>query len=268
MKKISIDGITRKYLHPVDGDIFIETTYVDYHNKHIVCFSSMAGCPIGCSFCASGYRPAIRILTKKEIIDQCENVIDSESIEFDKPILFSCMGEGEPLLNYKNVITALKVLTGRYPNSKIAISTTGVRPKLIERLAEEQFSVPLKLQVSIHSPCQPIRDKLIPTSKPLWKVMESVHKFKKSGGDIELNYVLFDKLNDSDEDAIQMAQEADKILIKLNKYNPIPECEYRPSTRLKAFKDALVSGGGVYEVYNTDGTDIEAACGQLTYKLK
>ncbi len=268
MKITSIDGITRKYLYPVRDDLFVETTYVDYHNKHIVCFSSMIGCPINCAFCSSGYRETIGILSATEIIDQCEYVINQERIGSDKAILFSCMGEGEPFLNYQNVVEALKELTNQYPTSKVSISTTGIKPHLIERLAREEFQVPVKLQVSIHCVDDNVRSEMIPVASSLERIRKALDVFKLTDKTLELNYVLFNLVNDGIDDAKRLAEFADGVMIKLNRYNVIPECGYQASRQAKRFIDMLEQCNAPYEIYETDGYDIGASCGQLTYKRK
>lgn len=265
MKQISSDSKTRKYAVPVRKGL-VETTYVDYPNKHIICFSSMMGCPIGCKFCSSGYRKLVTPLTDVEMVEECTYVINQEQIKNDKVILFSCMGEGEPLLNYKNVVSALRILTWRYPNSKIAISTSGIKPQVIERLAAEEFSVPVKLQVSIHHTIDRLRREMIPVTAGLHDIKAALDIFRTTDKGLELNYVLFESLNDGRQDAERLASFADGICIKLNRFNTIPESRYKPSGNLKAFTDTLDACGATYEVYETNGTDIGAACGQLTYK--
>ena len=265
--QISIDSKTRKYALPVRGGALVETTYVDYKNKHIICFSSMVGCPIKCTFCASGYGNSTpRPLSIDEMLLQCIHVISQENID-DKPILFSCMGEGEPLLNYTNVVEALKILGGRYPNSKLAMSTSGIKPRLIEALGSETFPVPFKLQVSIHSTNDETRKQLIPITQPLTNIEKSLKMYKHIGNKVELNYVLIDRLNDSDEDARRLAKIAGDIPVKLNQLNPISHRDFNFTTRFEEFVKVLDQEGTIWEFYQTDGTDINAACGQLTHTI-
>ena len=270
MRQESVDGRTTKYLFPV-SDFYVETTYVNYPNKHIICFSSMVGCPIGCRFCVSGYGTPGRSLslTSQEMIQQCEHIIHEKQLDRAyKPILFSCMGEGEPLLNYDNVVIAFNHLGIKYPDSKLALSTSGIRPSAIARLARERFPVPFKLQVSIHSVEEDVRKQLIVVTQPLSKIKQAIEEFAFSNHGLELNYVLFQGVNDSEEDGARLAEFAGNILIKLNTYNTISQSNLQRSTNVEQFATVLDRFGATYEFYETNGTDIDAACGQLTYRLR
>ena len=261
----SSDNKTSKFLVHIDKTTYVETTYVDYHNKHIVCFSSMAGCPVGCTFCISGQGQTYRKLTADEMVTQCQTALKDKVI--NKPILFSCMGEGEPLLNYTNVINALKTLGDMYTDSKLALSTTGIKPYLIKQLSLENFPVPFKLQISIHATTDSIRQELMPLAPSLDTIEEALLVYLQSGNDIELNYVLLDGINDSDMDAVRLASFAKNIKIKLNMLNPIPNGVFQFTNRFDQFCRKLYAMGANYEFYATDGTDINAACGQLSYKF-
>ena len=265
MTLISKDNKTSKFLVQLDENTCVETTYVNYKNKHIVCFSSMAGCPIGCTFCVSGRNKTHRLLTTGEMLLQCEQALKGRDLK-GKPILFSCMGEGEPMLNYDNVVRALKELGTRYPNSKLAMSTSGAKPYLIKALAREEFPVPFKLQISIHSTYQHIRDRLMPNAGLLAEIVKFVPRYLESPHDIEFNYVLLDGVNDGTNDAHRLAALANGIMIKLNKLNPIPESLFQYTNQYDEFCEVLTQRGADYEFYATDGTDIDAACGQLSYK--
>ena len=107
----SKDNVSRKYVQSTIDNYRLETLYVDYKNKHIICFSTQIGCSLGCKFCYNGLKHNFkRNLTKEEICNQIENVIIKEKLKNNKPILFSAMGIGEPLLNYDNLISALHYL--------------------------------------------------------------------------------------------------------------------------------------------------------------
>lgn len=267
MKLISADNKTCKFLVRLDDTTCVETTYVNYANKHIVCFSSMAGCPIGCTFCASGRNKTHRILTTDEMLMQCEEALDGVELN-GKPILFSCMGEGEPLLNYNNVVETLRILGTKYPSSKLAMSTSGARPYLIGALAIAEFPVPFKLQISIHSTYDHVRERLMPHAGPLVDITYYLKRFQNSLNELELNYVLLDGVNDTAIEAYRLAALAEGIKIKLNMLNPIPEGPYQYTKRYDSFCEVLTAQEANYEFYATDGTDINAACGQLSYKQR
>lgn len=261
----STDNKTKKFLVQIDDNFCAETTYVDYPNKHIVCFSSMIGCPIGCTFCVSGQSQSHHILTVDNMLAQCYRALPDDTD--DKPILFSCMGEGEPFLNFRNVVTTLKQLGTMYPNSKLALSTSGAKPYCIPYLAVEKFPVPFKLQISIHSMYDHIRKELMPNAAPLDTISRFLPLYLESDKDIEFNYVLLDGINDQACDAVKLADFAGDIKIKLNMLNPAPNNHFDFSTRFDRFCEVLDNKGANYEFYATNGTDINAACGQLTYKM-
>ena len=262
----STDKQTKKFLVDV-GDTCVETTYVDYANKHIVCFSSMAGCPVGCQFCVSGQNDTYRSLTTEEMLLQCHEALADVDIT-SKLILFSCMGEGEPFLNYANVIATFKVLANMYPNSKLAMSTSGVKPYLLKDLAQEEFPVPFKLQISIHSTYEHIRQKLMPHAGRAAGIKQYVPFYLESGKELEYNYVLLDGINDHVTDATRLADFANGVTIKLNMLNAVPGSQFKFSTNFDRFCDVLDEKGANYEFYKTNGTDINAACGQLSHKAK
>jgi len=129
----SNDGTTQKILQKTTDKYITETVYVN-DSKHFICYSSQIGCSIGCAFCYSGInKNFIRNLTKLEIVEQCSNVIKSLGILSDrrKPIKFGCMGVGEPLLNYENVIDSTFILNEAYPHSIFSLATVGLKAELI-----------------------------------------------------------------------------------------------------------------------------------------
>lgn len=275
IKSINSNDGAVKYLQKLKSNAAIETTYVDYPNKHIICFSSQIGCVIGCIFCITGLRSKKdrykRSLTKEELVTQCKNIIQMHDLNHsEKPILFSCMGEGEPLLNYKNVVAALSELGKNYQNSRLALSTSGIKPNLIKLLAHENFPQPFKLQVSIHSPNDEMRNILMPISSPLPEIVEAIRYYREVAiRPIDLNYVLFDNINDTEACATELA----KLLgagwhVKFNAFNSVPGSRLLSSTieTLSKFMAILEANGISTEFYKTNGSDIMAACGQLTYQ--
>ena len=260
----SADNKTKKFLVELSDSISVETAYVDYSNKHIVCFSSMAGCPVGCKFCVSGKNQTYRILTHEEMLLQClEALTDVDTSS--KPVLFSCMGEGEPFLNYMNVVRALKTLGHEFPNSKLAMSTSGVKAHLLEALAKEKFPVPFKLQISIHSTYDHIRSTLMPNAGKQEDIKKYLPAYLESGKELEFNYVLLNGINDHVSDAVRLAEFANGTTIKLNMLNTIPDSPFEYSTNVDRFREVLDNKGANYEFYATNGTDINAACGQLSF---
>ncbi len=263
----SKDKVSRKYVQTTVDNYRIETLYVNYKNKYIICFSTQVGCNLGCKFCYNGIRHNFkRNLTVEEICDQIENVIREENPNNDKPILFSAMGIGEPLLNYDNLVKAFYVLDKRYPNNKFALATTGVNLKNILSLAKDLKNInKFKLTISLHSANETKRHYLMPVSSKLSSLVKTVKKYKKeSGREVEWNYVLFNNINDSIEDAEKLFELLGKDeYIKINKFNKVEISKLSESKNKEMFISKLKSLGMPVEYYETNGVDIDGACGQM-----
>ncbi len=263
----SNDTISRKYVQTTADDYRIETLYVDYKNKYIICFSTQVGCNLRCKFCYNGIRHNFkRNLTSKEICNQIENVMNEEKPNKDKPILFSAMGIGEPLLNYDNLIKAFHILNKKYPNNKFALATTGVNLKNILNLAKDLKDInKFKLTISLHSADEEKRKYLMPISNDLISLVKTVKKYKAiSGREVEWNYVLFNNINDSIEDAKKLFEILGKDeYIKINKFNNVKISELSESKNKDIFISTLENLGMQVEYYETNGVDIDGACGQM-----
>lgn len=263
----SKDNVSRKYVQTTYDNFRIETLYVDYKNKYIICFSTQVGCNLGCKFCYNGIRHNFkRNLTTEEICDQIENIIMKERPNKDKPILFSAMGIGEPLLNYDNLIKSFHILDKKYPNNKFALATTGVDLKNILKLAEDLKDIDkFKLTISLHSADQEKRNYLMPISNDLVSLVKTVKKYKEmSGREVEWNYVLFNNVNDSIEDAKKIFELLGKDeYIKINKFNKVKISELSESENIDIFISTLENLGMQVEYYETNGVDIDGACGQM-----
>jgi 23S rRNA (adenine2503-C2)-methyltransferase len=261
----SLDGITTKYVLDA-GDALVECTHVDRTEKHILCFSTAVGCSVGCGFCAAtSFR---RRLTAVEMVDQVLSVAEKAiPTHSTKPVLFSAMGEGEPLLSMPAghaLIDAFERLLATRSESRVALSTTAIKPSVVRWLATAA-PPQLKLQISLHAPTDVQRRVIIPHAAPLAEVVSAGRAFADARpGRLEWNYVLIEGLNDSEEDALQLT----KLLrsgdaVKLNRLNPVPSLPWSPSKRSVAFARTLRNFGLEPEHYCTDGVDIAAACGQL-----
>ena len=263
----SKDTISRKYVQTTADDYRIETLYVDYKNKYIICFSTQVGCNLRCKFCYNGIRHNFkRNLTSKEICNQIENVMNEEKPNKDKPILFSAMGIGEHLLNYDNLIKAFHILNKKYPNNKFALATTGVNLKNILNLAKDLKDInKFKLTISLHSADEEKRKYLMPISNDLISLVKTVKKYKAiSGREVEWNYVLFNNINDSIEDAKKLFEILGKDeYIKINKFNNVKISVLSESKNKDIFISTLENLGMQVEYYETNGVDIDGACGQM-----
>lgn len=266
----SKDGISKKYVQITNDNFRIETSYVDYKNKYIICFSTQIGCNLGCKFCYNGIKHNFkRNLTYKEICQQIENVIQREHPSTDKPILFSAMGIGEPLLNYDNLIKSFLYLNKKYQNSKFALATTGVDLDNILKLSKDLKGINnFKLTISLHSADENKRQKLIPIGKSLTSLVKTVNKYQQvSKRNVEWNYVLIKDVNDSCDDAKKLFELLGKdAYIKLNKFNKVEISELTKSEKTDSFILELKKYRMKVEYYETNGEDIDAACGQMISK--
>lgn len=264
---VSKDEVSRKYVQITIDGFRIETSYVNYRNKHIICFSTQIGCNLGCKFCYNGIKHNFkRNLTTNEICEQIENVIQKEKLDNVKPILFSAMGIGEPLLNYDNLIKAFYYFNKQYPNSKFALATTGINLKNILKLSEDLKDIKkFKLTISLHSANENKRNNLIPINKSLTSLVKAVNEYQQiSGGEVEWNYVLLNDINDSINDAKELFELLGKdVYIKVNKFNKVENCRLMESKNVDSFILELRKFGMNVEYYETNGSDINAACGQM-----
>lgn len=260
---LSEDSITTKYLLSA-GSSTIECTHVNRPEKHIICFSTAVGCPVGCFFCAAtSYR---RGLNSNEMSVMCQLVYADAVRDSCKPVLFSAMGEGEPLLTDLSVMTLLDtfcLLARENPLARFAVSTSGIRPKAIRYLADLR-QLDIKLQISLHGPSDAVRRLLLQRVAPISEVISAARYYELSGGRVEWNYVLVDGVNDDDEHAFELlAVLPPPAYVKLNRLNPVPRYRHNPSPRGEQIAAILRRGGLSVEFYCTDGRDIAAACGQL-----
>jgi len=278
--QVSADG-TRKFLLEFADGAQVETVGIPSRDTNAkgqprrltVCFSTQVGCPMRCSFCATGREGFTRNLTPGEMVWQvltCQN-------EFDMRVSnIVAMGQGEPFLNYDNVMAAL-----RYMNSDdalaigarhISLSTCGIIPG-IQRFADEgeQFT----LAVSLHSAQQDARDDLMPGCRntPLDQLKGALRDYqRKSGRRITFEYLMIDGITDTVKalDALISYCKGLKIHVNLLKINHIDESPYEPTIpkRLDAFRRALEDAGIETTIRDSRGADIDGACGQLKNSRK
>ena len=222
-----------------------------------------------CSFCATGRMGFSRNLLSGEIVDQVLHMEEAFQTRVSHVVF---MGMGEPLMNMKNVVRAIRDLNERVGIGErhITVSTVGV-PNQLRRLAELRLGC--TLAVSLHAPTQKLREELIPAAKsyPLYALMEDcLHYFEATGRRVSFEYTLIGFVNDSEEHARLLS----KLLssynmrgfhVNLIPYNPIDDCDYeRPSrNRVYRFMQTLHDNGTAASVRETRGLEADAACGQL-----
>jgi 23S rRNA (adenine2503-C2)-methyltransferase len=265
------DGTIKALFQTADGRS-LEAVLMRYRDKRrSICVSSQSGCPLTCTFCATGQMKFARNLTASEILDQALHFRRIEAIDH---CVF--MGMGEPLLNLDNVLAACERLPELgITNRRTAISTVGWIPG-IERLAEQPL--PLRLALSLHAADEALRSELMPVNDryPLKDVLDACRAFyERKHRRIFVEYVMLAGVNDRYQQALALARAlsgsreggagGDSIFkVNLIPYNPT-DSPYEGSSResIAAFRAALESRNIPVTVRLTRGRDIDAACGQL-----
>ena len=274
---LSSDG-TRKWLLELAEGNCVETVFIPEETRGTLCISSQVGCSLTCSFCATGRQGFNRNLTTAEIISQvwfARNALRTE--QMDRPITnIVLMGMGEPLLNYNQVVPALRLMLDDcsygFSRRKVTLSTAGVIPG-IERLLED---CPVSLAVSLHAPNDELRNQLVPLNRkfPIRKLMEACRRY--AGYDrrwrVTFEYIMLNGVNDSIWHARQLARILSDIPSKVNliPYNPVDGLEYDRSSKdsINDFRDVLLAAGVMTITRKTRGDDVNAACGQLVGRFK
>lgn len=268
-QSVTPDG-TRKYLLRLQDGQIIETVGIPTSSRLTVCVSSQVGCPMGCDFCATGKGGWVRNLTAYEIIDQVLTVQEDFQQRVSNVVF---MGMGEPLLNTQNVLAAVRSLNqdvGIGARS-ITISTVGLQGRIHE-LAQHHLQS--TLAVSLHASNQTMREQLIPSALhyPLPELLRECREYVEiTGRRITFEYILLAGLNDSPEDAEELAHHLRGFQTHVNliPYNPIKEVTYkRPSPQaVRDFVEALESQHITVSIRQTRGLSADAACGQLRASL-
>lgn len=267
----SADGKTTKFLLGFSDGVAIETVLMRQHYGNSVCVSTQAGCNIGCIFCASALNGMVRNLTAGEILAQVLLIDQLLKKEQQKVNTIVIMGSGEPLANYDNVLSFIRLCHEEYILNlgyrNITVSTSGIVP-MIEKLAEE--AIPLNLSISLHAPNDLIRSELMPINKKYdvgHVVAAGAAYGQKTGRRVTYEYILIADKNDS----VQCAKELARLLrgqlanVNLIPINPVLERGLtRPSPAvIAAFEETLDKNHITVTIRREMGNDIQAACGQL-----
>jgi len=275
----SIDG-TRKWLLQLDDGNRIETVYIPEDDRGTLCVSSQVGCALDCSFCSTGRRGFNRNLDTAEIISQvwlATQLIDEEKRSGRKVTNVVLMGMGEPLLNFDNVVRAVRIMMDDFAyglsKRRVTVSTAGVVPA-IDRLGD---ILDMRLAVSLHAADDELRNNLVPLNRkyPLQELMAACRRFidkQSARSRITFEYVLLDGVNDTDRHALELIKLVKGIptLMNLIPFNPFAGSGYTtsPRKRVERFNKILADAGITTVVRRTRGDDIDAACGQLVGKIE
>ena len=258
----SVDGTVKALFHTHDGHP-LEAVLMRFRDgRRSVCVSSQSGCPLTCTFCATGQMQFRRNLTAWEILDQALHFKRIEPIDH---VVF--MGMGEPMLNFDNVLAAARRLPDLgVTHRRTTISTVGWLPGLTRFI--DEVEEPIRLALSLHAPADALRSSIMPVNDryPLDDVLAECRRyFELRGRKVFVEYVMLAGVNDTVAHAKQLAQLLDRDIFKVNliPYNPTGFYDGSSRTTIAEFKDALHAGGFSPTVRLTRGRDIAAACGQL-----
>lgn len=285
-KEESTDG-SIKYLfklrdgHTVEAVLLLmkkkkinEDGVVERSEKYTVCVSSQVGCKIGCTFCLTAKGGFVRNLTVGEYIAQIVNLKRDNNIPDNKAVNIVYMGMGEPLDNYKNFVSAVKIFSleeGLSINRRRqTVSTSGLSSKIV-KLGEENLGI--QLAISLHAVDDELRSELIPMNKAynIQSIIDAVKAFPVDARKkVMFEYLVIKGKNDSIQAAQKLIQLLNGIKSKVNLiyFNPYPGTTYeRPSVEtMTKFKEYLIDKGLLCTIRESKGLDISAACGQLKEK--
>jgi len=268
-QRTASDGTVKALFATADGRA-LEAVLMRYRDKrNSICVSSQSGCPLTCTFCATGQMKFARNLTASEILEQALHFRRMTAVDH---CVF--MGMGEPMLNLENVLAACERLPDiGITHRRTAISTVGWIPG-IEALAAQEM--PLRLALSLHAADEALRSELMPVNEryPLGDVIDACRAFyERKRRRIFVEYVMLAGVNDRYEQAVALAklleprdsrEQPHMFKVNLIPFNPT-DSTYEGSSRqsIAAFKGALEAHGIQATVRLTRGRDIDAACGQL-----
>ena len=273
----SVDGTRKWLLRFADGNE-AETVNIPETDRGSVCVSSQVGCTLTCTFCHTGTQPLVRNLTSAEIVGQFMVARDSYG-EWPTPTADAqrmlsnivMMGMGEPLYNFDNVVTALKIVMDdqgiALSRRRITLSTSGVVP-MIPKVGE---ALDVNLAVSLHAVSDEVRDTLVPINKkwPIAELLKACADYPgaRNSRRITFEYAMLKGVNDSDADARELVRLLKPVHAKVNliPFNPWPGAPYECSSnnRIHRFAEIVNDGGLSAPVRTPRGRDIFAACGQL-----
>lgn len=265
---VSNDGETKKFLFKLKDGQTVESVLMKCKHGHTICISTQVGCKMNCAFCVTGKSGFSRNLTPEEMSLQIEKIQNSENIKITCVVL---MGMGEPFDNYENVLKFLEYAIDSkgldIEAKRITISTCGLVDK-IYKLAE--FNPQFNLAVSLHATVDEVRNELMKINKK-WNILELLkacrYYTELTDKSILFEYIMINKLNDSNEDANRLAKllEGIKCRVDLIPANDSGQEQFKPSTQnqINSFVSILKENGIDVSVRGTVGGDIKAACGQL-----
>jgi len=277
-EELSDDG-TRKWLLDMGTGNAVETVFIPEESRGTLCVSTQAGCALDCSFCSTGKQGFNRNLSVAEIIGQlwwANHQLGKDSDGNWRISNVVLMGMGEPLLNFDNTVSALRLMLDDHAyglsRRRVTVSTSGIVPAL-DRLREE---CPVALAVSLHAPNDRLRDELVPINQkyPLKELLAACKRYlERAPRDfITFEYVMLDGVNDSEQHARELVKLVRDVPCKFNliPFNPFTQTHYKRSKpdAIRRFREVLMQADIVVTTRKTRGDDIAAACGQLAGQVQ
>jgi 23S rRNA (adenine2503-C2)-methyltransferase len=271
------DG-TRKWLLRLRDGNCVETVFIPEENRGTLCVSSQVGCILNCTFCATGHQGFNRSMDTGEIVSQiwlANRILPRESRDERTISNVVFMGMGEPLLNFDNVVGAIRLMLDDYgyglSRRRITVSTAGVVP-MIDAL---HATSPVSLAVSLHAPNDELRDELVPLNRkyPIAELLCACRRYvaDEPRRKVTFEYVMLEGVNDAPHHARQLAAllEDQPAKVNLIPFNPFPGTRYKRSGpgAIEEFRDILQKRGLLTLTRKTRGEDIDAACGQLAGRI-
>jgi 23S rRNA (adenine2503-C2)-methyltransferase len=278
-EQVSADG-TMKWLLRLDDQNAIETVFIPEPGRGTLCVSSQVGCALDCTFCATARQGFNRNLTAAEIVGQlwfAKQALAARSGDDVGITNVVMMGMGEPLLNFENVVDALRLMIDDHAyglgKRKVTLSTSGLVPA-IDKLRD---AIDVSLAVSLHAANDELRTQLVPLNRkyPIAALLAACRRYvagKERKVVVTFEYVMLDAVNDSESHACELAGLLRGLPAKVNliPFNPFAGSLYRRSSEgaVNRFRTILQEKGIVTVTRRPRGEDIDAACGQLAGQVR
>tara|TARA_A100001015_G_scaffold296239_1_gene376280 strand:- start:729 stop:1799 length:1071 start_codon:yes stop_codon:yes gene_type:complete len=273
---ISEDGTLKFLIELFDGNK-VECVYIPEKTRGTICVSSQVGCSLTCTFCRSGTQKLVKNLSASEILSQVMLVKNKlkDWGEQKKISNIVFMGQGEPLINMKNLKTTIKILKNKnglnYGNKKITVSTSGIANKISEAADE----IGTYLALSLHAPNDKLREEIMPINKK-FKLKDLIEQLKYYTSVVKepifLEYVMLKGVNDTEQCAKQLVKLMSQFPSKVNliEFNSWPGVKFQPTKRneIEKFSKYIQDKGYMSFIRRSRGDDVLAACGQLRTESK
>ena len=271
IKKKQEDKLTKKYLFELEDGNYVEAVLMEHDYGLSICVSSEVGCNMGCAFCESGRLKKVRDLKAHEMVQQILLVEEDIQKRISSVVI---MGIGEPLDNYDNVMSFIKIINDAKGIAigarHITLSTCGIIPKIRDLMAEE---LQINLAISLHAPNTQLRNKLMPINKayPLKDLIEVIKEYiEKTNRRVTIEYIMLKDINDNETQAVELAALLKGMMVYVNliPYNETNHIEFKRASKDKVMKfyDTLKKKCINVTIRKEFGSNIDAACGQLRSK--